>query len=174
MKWLDRVRNERRIRHDATEAAKPGSAAYVASSPGDCEKTPSVSTAPRDREQRAEKIRKAPNSDTTKATKQGSAGSVAPSQGHSENSQSSAATPTPAGATGWHAARDAYYGHHFACSKCCAGSQGHGQRCALGTRLWEAYQAEPIPDRCVQARDLFLRECGGGLFKQGESRDDDA
>lgn len=47
----------------------------------------------------------------------------------------------------WHQADRAYQAHHWSCPQCQASGKGYGSRCDEGQRLWDAYEAAPMPER---------------------------
>lgn len=49
--------------------------------------------------------------------------------------------------TPWRAAERAYYSHHFQCGLCKGAGQMPGvmDRCEEGAKLWQAYNAAPLP-----------------------------
>lgn len=42
---------------------------------------------------------------------------------------------------GWRELAALYHAHHFSCKTCCGAGQSRGQRCEVGSALWDSYQS---------------------------------
>ena len=68
-----------------------------------------------------------------------------PHFGKNEDEPKPTDNPTPY-PVDWHQAHAAYQRHHITCPACIAAGLGYGQRCDEGQRLWDAYEAAPMPE----------------------------
>lgn len=46
----------------------------------------------------------------------------------------------------WREVDKAYQAHHWMCLQCIASGKGHGQMCDEGQKLWDVYEAAPMPE----------------------------